>query len=103
MRLEFHEKREENGEGELKHLVSKKIYDKEYIKHLVSKKIYDKEYNQQCSSGSESCSGSRVLISKIWKILQLTKKLYFFDQQLQSLGLYKGRPATGEAFSPHQN
>jgi hypothetical protein len=30
MRLEFHEKREEDGERELKHLVSKKIYDIEY-------------------------------------------------------------------------
>jgi hypothetical protein len=30
MRLEFHEKREEDGEGEFEHLVSKKIYNIEY-------------------------------------------------------------------------
>ncbi len=30
MRLELHEKREEDGEGEFEHLLSKKIYDIEY-------------------------------------------------------------------------
>ncbi len=61
--------------------------------------------NTKCSCGGSSF-GSPYSVPGFdnQKLKNFTaEKKNFFDQQLQSLSLHKGRPATGEAFRPYQN